>query len=120
MKVTNFEYWYKATVVSVYDGDSIRVNIDLGFGHWWKGEDGKGVKLRLSGIDTPELRGEERDQGLVVRDKLRELIDGKEIFIKTEKDATGKYGRYLATVVTLDGMDVNEYLLLNGLAKKYE
>lgn len=59
---TNF-YFYKAVVRDVYDGDSCTVDIDLGFGIWMKGQ-----KLRLMGIDTPELRGSEREEGLKVRD----------------------------------------------------
>ena len=117
MDIQNFEYWYKAKVVSVYDGDTIRVTIDVGFGIKTGGS--KGEPLRLYGIDTPELRGEEREQGIMVRDKLRELIDGKEVIIKTLKDKTGKYGRYLAIIHLPDGTNVNKWLLDNGYAKEY-
>ena len=49
------QYLYKATVTEVYDGDTITVDIDLGLNVWLKDQ-----TLRLLGIDTPELRGEER------------------------------------------------------------
>lgn len=113
-----FKYHYTAEVVSVYDGDTIRVNIDLGFGHIWKGENGKGVKIRLYGIDTPEVRGVEREQGLVVRDKVREMILGTKVTIKTIKDSTGKYGRYLGVVYTEDGFHLNDWLVSEELAKE--
>ena len=48
-------YTYKARCVSVYDGDSITLDIDLGFNHWMLNQ-----KIRLLGIDTPEIRGPER------------------------------------------------------------
>lgn len=109
-------YKYKATVVSVYDGDTIRVNIDLGLGIHNKGEDGKGVVIRLYGINTPEIRGEERPQGLLSRDYLRKLILGKQIVIETIKDTKGKYGRYLGKIY-IGGLYVNEDLVTNGYAE---
>ena len=52
-------YEYKAIVKKVYDGDTITVDIDLGFGITFNDK-----SIRLSGIDTPEIRGEERLEGL--------------------------------------------------------
>jgi micrococcal nuclease len=112
-----FRYHYTADVVSVYDGDTIRVNIHLGFGLNWKGEKSKGVSIRLYGIDTPEVRGEERPQGLIARDRVRELILGKTVTIKTIMDSTGKYGRYLGIVVMEDGTNLNDLLVSEGLAE---
>ena len=113
-------YEYRAKVISVYDADTIRVNVSLGFGVENNGLNGKGMKLRLFGIDAPEMRGEEKEQGKRSRDYLRGLIDGKEIIIKTVKDRTGKYGRYLAHIY-LDGLYINDYLVDQGYAiyKKY-
>ena len=70
-------YTYKAIVSDVYDGDSCTVDIDLGFGIW-----ARGVKLRLANIDTPELRGENREQGKQVRDYVRNLILNKQVVVK--------------------------------------
>lgn len=112
------KYYYDAIVTGVYDGDSMTVDIDLGFGVWLKGQ-----KIRLYGIDTPELRGEERECGLIVRDYVRDLILGNDIIVNTIKDKTGKYGRWLA-VIYYDGgegfVNLNEQLLLEGRAKPYE
>ncbi|TXE06393.1 thermonuclease family protein [Seonamhaeicola algicola] len=76
------------------------------------------MKLRLYGIDTPELRGSEREAGLVVRDIVRELILNKEVEIHSYKDKQGKYGRYLANII-VNGVDLNQWLVDNGHAKPY-
>ena len=110
-------YNYRAVVTGVYDGDSITIDIDLGFNNWMKNQ-----KVRLLGINTPEIRGEERPDGLVARDRLRELILDKEIIITSYKDKSGKYGRWLATVfLKQDGMfeNINTLLLHEGLAEVY-
>ena len=105
---------YRAIVTKVYDGDTITVDIDLGFGIWVKKQ-----KLRLYGIDTPEVRGKEREAGLRSRDALREKILGKEIKIKTQKDKKGKYGRWLATIYGDSDESINEWLLNENYAKPY-
>ena len=110
----DFLYQYKAFVTGVYDGDSITVNIDLGFGVWLNDQ-----KLRLSNIDTPEIRGDERTDGLIVRNLVRNRILEKTITILTEKDGKGKYGRWLATVYMDDGTNLNEMLLSEGHADIY-
>jgi micrococcal nuclease len=117
-RVVNFQYWYKAKVVSVYDADTIRVNVDLGLGITNCGGNGKGVSVRLYGIDAPEVRGDEREQGIIARDRLRELILDKEVIIQTIKDKTGKYGRYLVMVYTMEYLCVNEWLIEENLAEK--
>lgn len=106
-------YEYNARVSKVYDGDTITVVIQLGFGVF------KNERLRLSGIDAPEIRGDERPFGLVSRDKLRELILGQEIIVKTYKDKKGKYGRYIAEVYKNSEQGifcVNDWLVENKLA----
>lgn len=77
-------YRYKATVVSVFDGDTIRLKLKLGFGIEDHGPKGKGRSFRLYGIDTPEIRGESRDLGLAARDYVREVLPvGKEVEIQS-------------------------------------
>ena len=76
------------------------------------------MKLRLYGINTPEIRGHEREIGLLARNALRKKILGKEVIIQTKKDTTGKYGRYLATVF-FEGENINQWLLDNKFAEKY-
>jgi len=106
-------YIYKAFVTGVYDGDTITVDIDLGMDTWKMN-----VKMRLARIDTPEMRGAEKEAGKVVRDYVRGMLLNKDVVIKTEKDKTGKYGRYLAEVF-IDDMNVNDHLLEEGMATEY-
>ncbi len=102
-------FHYTAFVQSVYDGDTCRVDIDLGMGIWIRNE-----KLRLVRINAPEMTGPDKVLGMASRDFLRELIDGKEIIIETLKDQRGKYGRYLAEIWIQQGecwVNVNDALV---------
>jgi len=113
-----FLYHYEARLVSVYDGDTIRVDLSLGFNIWQLNK-----PIRLYGIDTPELRGIEREQGLVVRDIVEQrLRQADRLIIETHKDTTGKYGRLLGTVhYRVEGQwhNLNQELLSEGLAMAY-
>ena len=107
-------YTYRASVRSIYDGDTIRVDLDLGFGTWIHNQ-----PLRLFGIDTPEVRGPEREAGLLAKEWLQERIPpGTRVTVETFKDRTGKYGRYLA-VIWHDGINLNDSLVEEGLAEPY-
>jgi len=106
-------YCYKAHVISVYDGDTVTSVVDLGFNVKMKN------KARLAGINAPEIRGKERQEGLKSRDYLRSLILDKEVVLKTRKDKKGKYGRYIATIY-LDDQNINELLVENKYAVKKE
>jgi micrococcal nuclease len=109
-------YSYKAIVVSVYDGDSVTMDIDLGLGVWKKGQ-----KIRLLGIDAPEMRLEEREAGLISKARVVDLVLNKEVVVQTKK--TGKYGRWLGTIWFLDGengwRNLNNLLVSEGLAEVY-
>jgi len=83
-------YEYNALIVDVYDGDTYTFEIDLGFSIKVKS------KLRLYGINCPEVKGASKVKGTEVRDYVRTLILGKTIPIKVYK--TDKYGRYVADV----------------------
>lgn len=104
-------YEYKAFITAVYDGDTVTANIDLGCNVWLHGE-----KLRLFGIDAPEVRGEEREEGLKSRDWLRSVILNREVVVKTKKDKKGKYGRYLAEIL-VEGVDVATLSVAAGMAQ---
>jgi micrococcal nuclease len=114
----DFLYHYEARLVSVYDGDTIRVDLSLGFNIWQLNK-----PIRLYGIDTPELRGAERPQGLMVRDIVEQrLRQADRLIIETHKDTTGKYGRLLGTVHYRVGdqwRNLNQELLEGGLAAVY-
>ena len=104
-------FTYKAIIRSVYDGDTVTADIDLGFHTWIHGE-----KLRLARINAPEVRGDERPAGILARDWLRKQILGKTVIIRTIKDKKGKYGRYIAEIL-LDGININDALVSNGYAQ---
>ena len=119
-------YHYKAHVTKVYDGDTVTADIDLGFNMIMRDQ-----KLRLLGIDTPEIRGEERPEGLVSRDRLSELILNTDVHIVTHKDSKGKYGRWLVTIYAqyqhryrdkeeTNWINCNALLLNENLAKVYK
>jgi len=107
-------YEYKATVTKVYDGDTITVDFDLGFGIILEKQ-----KIRLLGINTPEVRGSEKPQGIISRDALRQRILGNVVTIKTSKDKKGKYGRWLGEVFVEDE-NINQWLITEGYAKEYK
>ena len=104
-------YEYKAKITDVYDGDTVTADIDLGFEVWLHGQ-----KLRLLNINTPEVRGKTRPEGLVARDALRARILDKEVIVKS--DRRGKYGRWLVDIV-IDDENINAWLLSEGYAVPY-
>jgi|APGre2960657404_1045060.scaffolds.fasta_scaffold31029_2 micrococcal nuclease len=116
MENENYLYHYKAKVLEIYDADTIRVEINLGFGFTWRGSDNRGVEIRLYGLNAPEMRGNEKESGTISRDKLKEQILGKEITLKTIKDKSEKYGRYLGIIIKEDGTNINEWLISEGLS----
>ena len=108
-------YEYRAFVRKVYDGDTITVDIDLGFEVLLKNQ-----KLRLYGINTPEVRGESREEGLKVRDLVRSRIANKWIIVKTHRDKKGKYGRWLAEIYESSVEEsLNDWLLNEGHAVEF-
>ena len=114
MEFTSVMYEYRAYVEKVYDGDTITVDIDLGFDVVLHGQ-----KIRLVRINAPEVRGEQRESGIKTRDALRERILNKWIKIKTQKDKKGKYGRWLGEI-WIDEECINDWLLSEGLAEVYK
>ena len=90
-------YEYKCNIVKVIDGDTVDVDIDLGFGMWMLDE-----RVRIMGIDTPESRTrdlEEKKFGLAAKKRLKELL-GKSAVLATQvnkngEDMKGKFGRIL-------------------------
>ena len=119
-------YEYKATVVKVIDGDTVDVDIDLGFGIWMKDE-----RVRIMGIDTPESRTRdlvEKKFGLASKEKLKSLL-GKKTVLKTQinkqgEDMKGKFGRILGDFTVYDietdsWRGVSQILIDEGYAVEY-
>ena len=94
-------YEYKVEIVKVIDGDTVDVNIDLGFGVWLHKE-----RVRLYGIDTPESRTSDKEEkvyGLMAKDFLIEWISAGNVTLKTKTyDAKGKFGRILGELWVFD------------------
>ena len=102
-----------AKVVKVYDGDTVHVVFHF-FDKFYK------WTCRIAHVDTPELRTkneEEKKKGYEVRDKLRDLILGK--IVQLHCHEFDKYGRLLVDI-EVEGVKVDEWLISNGYAKKYE
>ena len=101
---------YNAKLKKVIDGDTIDFTVDLGFNAF------QAIRTRLMGINTPELSEETgKDAKLFV---ISYLPIGKNVVIETYKYPSDKYGRWLA-VVYIDGWNLNQMLLANGLATEY-
>ena len=112
-------YNYKAKITNVVDGDTFDFEIDLGFGITYAS------RLRLYGVDTPEVRGSEREEGLRVKAHVKQLIEGKQVGLTTRK-WKGKYGRYIADVYPwgygdeYDMWSLSRYLVEKGMARKVD
>ena len=107
---------YKAKVLNVVDGDTIDVELDLGFDTY------RNERIRLAHINTPEIRTkdvEEKKIGMLAKTRVLGLILGKTVILQTIKDKTEKYGRYLGIVILEDGKVLNDLLVTEGLAVNY-
>jgi micrococcal nuclease len=114
-----YEYRVKK-VLKIVDGDTIDVDIDLGFSISFT------QRVRLAGIDTPESRTrdlKEKALGLESKEYLKDLLEGAEdIIIQTEKpDSTEKYGRILGWLfINDDEVSLNEKMISDGYAWEYD
>lgn len=105
---------YPAKVIKVYDGDTVTVDINLGFDITLQ------KSVRFADVNCLEVRGEEREEGLKARDALREKILGKDVVIETMLNSKGndRSGRYKRPLVRLYLGDecVSDWLVDQGLA----
>ena len=114
-------YEYLCKVLKVIDGDTVDVDIDLGFGMWIHNE-----RVRIMGIDTPESRTSndiEKKFGLAAKHRLQELL-GETAILKTQiykkgEDMKGKFGRILGNFKTEDGRICAKILCEEGHAVTY-
>jgi micrococcal nuclease len=109
-------YEYNCKIVRVIDGDSIILDIDLGFGLWIHGE-----SIRLYGVDCPECRSrdkEEKAAGLLAKEFVEEALHVGETYTLTTKEK-GKFGRYLGTIYLTDDTSINAALVKERLSVPY-
>jgi len=114
-------YEYKVKINRVVDGDTVDVDIDLGFGVWMHDE-----RVRIMGIDTPESRTSDKVEkifGKAAKARLQELL-GETAILKTQiskkgEDMRGKFGRVLGDFVAADGRLVTEIMIEEGHCVPY-
>ena len=114
-------YEYRAKINKVVDGDTVDVDIELGFDIVLTGQ-----RVRIMGIDTPESRTSdpvEKVFGLAAKNRLKELL-GPTAVLRTQvekdgDDAKGKFGRILGDFVAPDGRMVTEIMIEEGHCVPY-
>jgi len=111
-----FTYRLDIDSISVYDGDTIKCDIDLGFSIILRKQ-----SVRSLGINCPEIRTkDEREKALAyeARDQLRHILEDAEV-IALQSHGKGKFGRILGTLFA-DGKNVNDMMIDLGLARPYD
>jgi len=118
-------FWYRFTFERAIDGDTIEGLLDLGFRVSWR------VRLRLYGIDTPEMNDPDavlRQKAMEARDYVIQALGNKSttVLVRTYKDQGDKYGRWLGVVWYTEPFttgftwkDLNLELVTKGLAHKW-
>jgi len=114
-------YEYRCKIVKIIDGDTVDVDIDLGFGVWMHKE-----RIRLYGIDTPESRTRDLDEkkyGLIAKGWIEKFMPvGSMQTLITQKDKSGKFGRILGKFRVNDGsydIILNDWMVSNHHAVAY-
>jgi len=112
---------YDVVLLKCVDGDTVDVDIDLGFGVWLKDE-----RVRIMGIDTPESRTSDKVEklfGTAAKNRLKELLKNGGKLITTEdksgEDMKGKFGRILGDFRVPDGRRVTEIMIEEGHCVAY-
>ena len=112
---------YDVVLLKCVDGDTVDVDIDLGFGIWLKDE-----RVRIMGIDTPESRTSDKVEklfGTAAKNRLKELLEHGGKLITTEdksgEDMKGKFGRILGDFRTPDGQLVTDIMIAEGHCVAY-
>ena len=116
-------YEYRCKIARVVDGDTVDVDIDLGFGVWMYKQ-----RIRLHGIDTPESRTRDLDEkkyGLIAKEQIKSFMPvGSMQTLVTVKDKAGKYGRILGKFLIYDKkidawMTINDWMIREHHAVEY-
>ena len=110
-------YEYKVKIRRIVDGDTVDVDIDLGFNMILSKQ-----RIRLYGIDTPESRTRDKEEkfyGKLSAKFLKEQCkNSSEIFLKTYLDKKGKFGRILGEFI-VDGVNINKLMIEKYMAVEY-
>lgn len=114
-------YQYKCKINKVLDGDTVDIDLDLGFNIVLVNQ-----RVRMAGVDTPESRTtnkEEKPRGLLSKKKLAEKLPvGSWQIIETQRSDNNddKFGRILGVFILEDGTKVNDWLIQNNYAVPYK
>lgn len=114
-------YQYKCKINKVLDGDTVDIDLDLGFNIILANQ-----RVRMAGVDTPESRTtnkEEKPRGLLSKKKLAEKLPvGSWQIIETQRSDNNddKFGRILGVFILEDGTKVNDWLIANNYAVPYK
>lgn len=110
-------YEYKVKIRRIVDGDTVDVDIDLGFDTILSKQ-----RIRLYGIDTPESRTRDKEEkfyGKLSAKFLKEQCkNNSEIFLKTYLDKKGKFGRILGELI-VEGVNINKMMIEKYMAVEY-
>lgn len=112
-------YEYRVKNIKVIDGDTVDVDIDLGFGVWIKKQ-----RVRIHNIDTPESRTKDKVEkafGLAAKKRLEEILSmDDDIILRSVKDSRGKFGRILGDFIIHDlSGTCGDLLCTEGHAVRY-
>lgn len=83
---------YSAVVTNVVDGDTMDLDLDLGLSVHLL------ARVRLYGVNTPEKSGASKMKGLEAKAFAETWLKNRPITVKTVKDKSEKFGRYLAVI----------------------
>lgn len=112
----NLEGPIQAEVTRIVDGDTIDVRAQVWIGHYIE------TRVRLSDLDTPELRGKcdtERQKALEAQDALSGLLRNRKVILT--KIQNGKFaGRVVAKAHTTDGTNISDFLIKHGFGQPYD
>jgi micrococcal nuclease len=109
-------YEYNCKISRVVDGDTVDVDIDLGFGTWRCNE-----RIRLYGVDTPECRtrdAQEKAAGFLAKEFVEDALHVGGTY-KLQTREKGKFGRFLGVIYLTEGTSINDALISENLAVAY-
>lgn len=116
MNVSEFPLFrYRGTATRIIDGDTLKISVDLGL------YVSREITVRIADINVPEVRGETASAGWAAAHALRQLVEGRPLYLETRKD-TRSFDRWIATlwiVADPDGelTDVGAWLVAQGYAE---
>ncbi len=103
-------FTYKAHILRVVDGDTVDVDIQLGFSVVMSNQ-----RIRLYGINVPEKRTK---AGKEVKRLVTRMLEGRDVTLRTIKDKKGNYGRWLGIIENNEVGNVNDWLVDNNMARR--